>query len=323
MNWTEAVIYTTSEGADIVCGCLIGLNITGFVIKDSKDFEDFLDNKISNWDYIDDDLMGLKDCETSVTVYLPSNNQGAELLLLIKDELNALKQRDIDGRFGRLEVELSSVSEDDWANNWKKYFKPLKIGEKLLVKPTWEDIPEGEDDRTVIEIDPASSFGTGQHHTTQLCLENIEKYMQAGDKALDLGCGSGILSIACILLGAESITMVDIDENSVKIANENLLQNNIQPERINAYCGNIIDDEELRNLVGQKYDFVCANIVSDILIAMSPYFGSFLKSDKTLVVSGVISERRQEVIGIIESCGFSFEDCKEKEGWISAVFKKL
>ena len=229
MNWTEAVIYTTSEGADIVCGCLIGLNITGFVIKDSKDFEDFLDNKISNWDYIDDDLMGLKDCETSVTVYLPSNNQGAELLLLIKDELNALKQRDIDGVFGRLEVELSSVSEDDWANNWKKYFKPLKIGEKLLVKPTWEDIPEGEDDRTVIEIDPASSFGTGQHHTTQLCLENIEKYMQAGDKALDLGCGSGILSIACILLGAESITMVDIDENSVKIANENLLQNNIQP----------------------------------------------------------------------------------------------
>lgn len=323
MNWTEAVIYTTSEGADIVCGCLIGLNITGFVIKDSKDFEDFLDNKISNWDYIDDDLMGLKDCETSVTVYLPSNSQGAELLLLIKDELNALKQRDADGCFGRLEVELSSVSEDDWANNWKKYFKPLKIGEKLLIKPTWEEVPDGEDNRVVIELDPASSFGTGQHNTTQLCLENIEKYMRPSDKALDLGCGSGILSIACILLGADSMTLTDIDENSVKIAGENLLQNKIEPEKFKAYCGNIIDDEQLRNIIGGGYDFVCANIVSDILIAMSPYFGSFLKRGKILVVSGVISERKQEVTGIIESCGFTLENVKEKEGWVSAVFKKL
>ncbi len=323
MDWTEAVIYTTSEGADIVCGCLIGLNITGFVIRDSKDFEDFLNNKISNWDYIDYDLMGLKDCETSVTVYLPSNSQGGELLLLIKDELNALKQRDTDGSFGRLEIELSSVSEDDWANNWKKYFKPLKIGEKLLVKPTWEEVPNGEDDRVVIEIDPASSFGTGQHNTTQLCLENIEKYINPGDKALDLGCGSGILSIACILLGADSLTMVDIDENSVKIASENLLQNKIKPEKFKAYCGNIIDDESLRALIGGEYDFICANIVSDILIAMSPYFGLFLKSGKTLVVSGVISERRQEVVGVIEKCGFSLEDCKEKEGWVSAVFRKI
>lgn len=323
MDWTEAVIYTTSEGADIVCGCLIGLNITGFVIKDSKDFEDFLNNKISNWDYIDDDLMGLKDCETSVTVYLPSNSQGAELLLLVKDELNALKLRDTDGRFGRLEVELSSVSEDDWANNWKKYFKPLKIGEKLLVKPTWEEIPSGEDDRVVIEVDPASSFGTGQHNTTQLCLENIERYISPGDKALDLGCGSGILSIACILLGAKNVTLVDIDENSVKIASENILQNKIGKEKFKTFCGNIIDDEALRNEIGDGYDFVCANIVSDILIGMSPYFSLFLKSGKTLVISGVISERKQEVVGIIEKSGFTLEEFKEKDGWVSAVFRKL
>ncbi len=323
MDWTEAVIYTTSEGADVVCGCLIGLNITGFVIKDSKTLDEFLDNKLSNWDYIDDDLMGLKDCETSVTIYLPINVQGAELLTLVKDELSALKSRDTKGAFGRLEIELKSVSEDDWANNWKQYFKPLEIGNKLLIKPSWEEIPTADNDRVVVEIDPASSFGTGQHNTTQLCLENIENYISQDDKVLDLGCGSGILSIACLLLGAKSVTLVDIDENSVKIAGENLLKNNISEKSFNAYCGNIIDDEALRAKIGDGYDFICANIVSDILIAMSPYFAKFLKSGKTLVVSGVISERKQEVMGIIEKCGFALVNVKEKEGWVSAVFTKL
>lgn len=322
MNWTEACIYTTTEGADIVCGCLIGLNITGFEIKDSKVFEDFLDNKIANWDYIDDDLLGLKDCETSVTVYIPENEQGAELLLLIKEELRELKQRDNEGKFGRLEVSLANISEEDWANNWKQYFKPIEIGERLLIKPTWEKVPDGSTGRKILEIDPASSFGTGQHNTTQLCLENIERYIKAGDRMLDLGCGSGILSAAGFLLGASELTVVDIDENSVEIASENLLQNGVKADCFKALCGNVIDDENIRGLIGGGYDIVCANIVSDILIAMSGVFSDFLKDKGILIVSGIISERRDEVIGIIERCGFGLSDLREREGWVSAVFER-
>ncbi|NLZ45263.1 MAG: 50S ribosomal protein L11 methyltransferase, partial [Clostridiales bacterium] len=267
MNWVELSIYTTSEGIEAVCGSLLGLGVGGFIIKDSKDFVDFLENKEMNWDYIDDDLMCLKDCETTVTVYLPENSQGADNLNSIKSELLALKKRDINNEFGRLECDLVNVNDEDWANNWKKYFKPLTIGNKLLIKPSWENISEQET-RQVLEIDPASSFGTGQHNTTQLCLELIEKYISPKDKLLDLGCGSGILSIGSILLGAKSAYAVDIEENAVKIASENALKNNIDVNCYTTSCGDIVSNQKLREEIGNDYDVVCANIVADVLRAM-------------------------------------------------------
>ena len=161
MNWTEVNIFTAADGIEPVCGCLLRIGITGFVIKDSRDFEDFLNNKTGNWDYIDDDLMNLKDCETCVTVYLPENSQGADMLCSVKNEMLELKKRDTENKFGRLAVELSNVKEEDWANNWKQNFKPLTVGEKLLIKPSWESY-ENQDNKIVLEIDPASSFGTGR-----------------------------------------------------------------------------------------------------------------------------------------------------------------
>lgn len=321
VNWTEVRIFTTSEGTDVVCASLIGLNITGFVIEDPKDFEEFLNDKTAKWDYIDDSLDKLRQGDTSVKAYIPENEQGAELLSLIRDELSALKSRDKENAFGSLEVSLSNVNEADWQNNWKQYFKPLYIGDNMVIKPSWENLPEGES-RTVIELDPESSFGTGQHATTQLCLENIEKNLKPGDRVLDLGCGSGILSIACALMGAESVTAVDIDDNSVKIAGKNLSKNGVPSDKFTLFCGNVIDDDELVDKIGTGYDLVCANIVSDILSAMSGKFGIFLKNGGTLVTSGIITERKEEICGIIESQGFSLKDYKEKEGWVSAVFHK-
>ena len=169
MNWIEIEIYTTTAGIEAVTGSLLGLGINGFVIQDPEDFREFLENKEQNWDYIDESLMSRQDGETVITAYLPENAQGLDYLEGVKAELNALKGRDSEKAFGRLEYELKNVREEDWANNWKQYFKPLCVGEKLLIKPSWEDIPEGEN-RTVLEIDPAASFGTGQHNTTQLCL---------------------------------------------------------------------------------------------------------------------------------------------------------
>jgi ribosomal protein L11 methyltransferase len=320
MDWVEVDIYTTSEGIEAVTGSLLGLGINGFVIKDAKDFEEFLSDKSVNWDYIDDDLMGLKNCETTVTAYLPENAQGLDYLEAVKAELRALKTRDTENAFGRLEYELKNVREEDWANNWKQYFKPLEIGDKLLIKPSWEEIPEGET-RKILEIDPASSFGTGQHNTTQLCLELVEKYLGDGDRVLDLGCGSGILSIGAVLLGAQECTAIDIDANSVKIAGENAEKNNIPAEKYHAICGNVIDDAALVAEIGTGFDMVCANIVADVLIGMSGLFKGFLKQGGRLIVSGIIDMRKDEVLDVIKAQGFVLDEIREKEDWVAASFK--
>ena len=321
MNWTELCIFTSTEGSDILCGCLLGIGINGFVVRDSKDFEEFLENKTGNWDYIDDDLMNLKDCETSVTVYLPDNAQGKEMFDSIKSELSRLKEIDEENLFGRLEYEFKNVCEEDWANNWKQYFKPLCVGDKLLIKPSWEEAP-ANDSRIILEIDPASSFGTGQHNTTQLCLELLEKNINGNEKVLDLGCGSGILSIAAILLGAEYCTAVDIDQNSVKIAKENAEKNNIPEEKYTAYCGNVITDDGLVKTIGNGYKIVVANIVADVLIGMSDLFSDFLTDDGILIMSGIIVERKDEVIEAVENQGFKVISVAEKDGWAAVSMKK-
>ena len=212
------------------------------------------------------------------------------------------------------------MKEDDWANNWKQYFKPLPVGRNLLIKPSWEEIPE-QNQRIILEIDPASSFGTGQHHTTRLCLELLEEVIQKQDKILDLGCGSGILSIGGILLGAESATAVDIVENSVRTAVENAGKNHIPTEKYQAYCGDICQDSDLREKIGENYNLICANIVADVLIAMAGLFRGFLKQDGYLIVSGIISERADEVISVLEQNGFVKIKMQERDGWAAVLLQ--
>ncbi len=320
MNWTEAEIYTSTDGIDILCASLLDIGIKGFSIRDAEDFNEFLENKDGKWDYIDDDLMNLKNCETSVTIYLPDNSQGGEMLISLKNLLAQMKERDTENKWGRLEVELKSVREEDWANNWKQYFKPLKVGEKLLVKPSWENY-ENNDGRTILEIDPASSFGTGQHNTTKLCLELLEKCVKGDDRVLDLGCGSGILSIGAILLGAKEATAVDIEQNAVETAKENALKNNISAEKYTALFGDIISNTDLRAQIGDGFDIITANIVADVLIAMSGLFRSFLKSDSVLIISGIIVERKDEVINAVTAQGFEVIESADSEGWAAVMLR--
>ncbi len=263
--------------------------------------------------------MQLSDGETVITAYLPENAQGLDYLESVKSELAALKSRDENGLFGRLEYELANVTEEDWANNWKQYFKPIAVGERLLIKPSWEDA-KGWEDKTVLEIDPAASFGTGQHNTTRLCLELIEKNLEKGERLLDLGCGSGILSIAALLLGAQSAAAVDIDANSVKIAAENAEKNHIDIQHYKAVCGNVIDDGAFRESLGSGYDMVCANIVADVLLAMAPLFPGFLKAGGKLIISGIIDSRKDEVIDAVKAQGFELCEIKTLEDWTAASF---
>ena len=218
-------------------------------------------------------------------------------------------------------MELANVKEEDWANNWKKYYKPFRVGKTLVVKPSWEEVTPAAGDR-ILEIDPASTFGTGQHHTTKLVMEALEDIVKAGAKVLDLGCGSGILSIASLLFGAEKVTMCDIFENAVKTASENVEKNNFTHEHYTAYCGNIIDDAELRSKLGTGYDVVCANIVADVIIGMSPLFAGFMKPDATLIVSGIIDERLDEVNAALTENGFVIADSRSEEGWNCIILRR-
>ncbi len=320
MNWFEVTINTETPAVDALCAMLTDLGVKGFSIQDAESFQEFLDDKEGKWDYIDEDLMGLANCDTKVTFYLPDDAQGAEQLSGVKALLEQLKASENAAFFGSLAISCGNVAEDDWANNWKQYFKPLPIGEKLLIKPSWEELPEGND-RIVLEIDPASSFGTGQHHTTRLCLELTERILKLDDRVLDLGCGSGILSIGALLLGAKNAVAVDIVENSVRTAVENAGKNGIGEDRYTAYCGDICSDAALCEKIGTGYDVICANIVADVLIAMSGLFGKFLKEQGYLIVSGIIIERSDEVLDVLERAGFKKVAVSEKEGWAAALLQ--
>lgn len=319
MEWTEVNIYTTTEGIELVCSKLTDIGVKGFAIRDAEDFKEFLENKNGQWDYIDKYLLGLTDCETCITVYIPSNDQGAEMLTAIKSMLSEMRANDTEKLYGRLEAELTSIREEDWANNWKQYFKPFKVGEKLVIKPSWEDY-DNADNRVILEIDPASSFGTGKHHTTRLCLELLEKNLNKGDNLLDMGCGSGILSIGAMLLGAGSAVGVDIEENAAATALENAEKNHISPDVYKTYYGNILSDEKLASEIDRKYDIITANIVADVIIEMKDYFVRYLKKGGILIISGIIEERMDEVIAAVESAGFSNPEPYVKEGWAAVKF---
>ncbi len=313
MNFIQVDVYTESEAVNVLVMRISELGINGFTIHDSADFEEFLENKDMNWDYVDDDLMGLKTVPTHITLYVQDNEQGLETLGMLKGVLAQLKAE--NGEFyGSLNMEINNVREEDWANNWKQYYKPFTVGEKLVIKPSWEEVSDiGQ--RKILEIDPASTFGTGQHHTTRLVMEKLENVVKDGDRVLDLGCGSGILSIAAMLLGAGSATMIDIFKNAADTAAENMEKNGFSSDKFVSMCGNIIEDEALRAEIGTGYNVVVANIVADVIIAMSGLFRGFMAEGATLIVSGIITERLDEVLSALKEKGFTVDGHSEKEGW--------
>lgn len=314
MEFKKIDVYTKSEAVYPLTIQLSELGINGFEIHDSADFEDFMENKEMNWDYVDDDLMNLKKVKTHITLYLQENVQGAEMFAALKGALKDIKDRDEDDFYGSLDIETGSIKEEDWANNWKQYYKPFNVGNKLMIKPTWETV-EDSGGRKILEIDPASSFGTGQHHTTKLVMEALETVIGGGEKLLDLGCGSGILSIAALLLGAEKAVMTDIFLNAVNTASENIEQNGFDKTRYEAFCGNIADDKALREKIGTGYDLITANIVADVIIKMCPFFRGFLKEKGIVIISGIITERLDEVKDALAKENITVEKITEEEGW--------
>lgn len=318
-NWTEVKIWTTTPGIDAVTGMLMDLGITGFVIEDAQDFADFLEDTEIYWDYVDEKLSEeKKSAETNVTIYVEDSAEGAELLAQVDAGLAALRARDTEHAFGRCVSELTSLRREDWENNWKQYFKPFPVGERFIIKPSWEtcENPEG---RTILEIDPSSSFGTGSHNTTQLCICELEGLVKVGDRLLDMGCGSGILAVAAHLLGAEDITAVDIDPNAIRIAQENAEKNGFA---LRAYAGDVTSDAELDETIGAEYDVIVANIVADVIMGMREILRDKLKEDGTLIVSGIIAPRADEVQESLTQAGLILRKREQSGDWVAMTLTR-
>lgn len=319
MNWIKVTIYTTNAGIEPVSGRLLQLGITGLEIEDAKEFDDFLEESKEFWDYVDEELVTKMHGETNVKVYVSDDTAGRELLLAIKSTLAELKSLDIDNVFGRLEMETDGMTEEDWANNWRKYFHTMEIGERLLIKPEWEEL-EKPTDRIVFNIEPGMSFGTGSHYTTQLCLEALEKYIKPGDKMLDLGCGSGILSVIALMLGASEAVAVDIDPNAVDTAYQNAARNNVDKSKYTVLAGNVVTDPDIQAEISRnKYEVVCANIVADVIIGLAPKAREYMKEGGVFITSGIIEDRIDDVKAALLDNGFEIVAVNKRKDWASII----
>ena len=284
MDWTEIIIEIGSEDLD-QASAIANMTVPyGIYIEDYSLLEEEVE-EIAHIDLIDEDLLKKDRGLAKIHIYIDPEDNVDEAVIYLREHLTA----------ARIEHKLllENVKEDDWLNNWRKYFKPMKVGEKLLINPSWmEDTdPEG---RAVLNIDPGLAFGTGKHETTRLCLELLEKYLKKGDQVLDIGCGSGILGISAVLLGASGAFGVDIDETAAKVANENAAQNGVS-EKFDAVCGDLVEKVE------GKYDIIVANIVADAIILLSESVTDFMKPNAVYIVSGIIDIRADEVRTALES----------------------
>ncbi len=316
MDWLEIKIYTTTEGIEHIAGMLLMLGVNGYVVEDKNDYARFLEQTEVHWDYVDKSLDRLKTAETSVTFYLPDNADGREQLVLVRSELQKIRELDNENALGRLEIELSGLKQEDWENGWKKYFKPFTVGDNLIIIPSWEKVPDGNT-RKVLTIDPGMSFGTGQHHTTKLCIEALEKCVKKDCSVLDLGSGSGILSIASLLLGAKSATAVDIDPLAVDVSKENAALNGFYKPNYMAYQGNILSDDGVKDKIHGQYDIVVANIVADVLIAFAPVFKEYMHQNTKLICSGIISHRLEDVKNALKQNGYKINSETEHSEWFA------
>lgn len=320
-EWLEAAIETTSEGIEPISDRLIALGVGGFSVEDGKAFTEFLENNRLYWDYVDESLLEKQKDAARIKLYVTNDEEGRMTLDEVRAALHALRKELPGTDLGSLSMGVTVRREEEWADNWKQYYKPVEIGKRLLIRPEWEPIPEGCD-RVVFTVNPGMSFGTGTHSTTKLCIEELEKHIQAGDRMLDLGCGSGILSIIALLLGAKEAVAVDVDPYATEIAAKNAEMNGFGPDRYRTRAGDVLTDSELREFMGGGYDVVAANIVADVIIALAGTALEQLRPDGLFIASGIISERLAEVETAIREAGLETLYTREDGGWAAVVSRR-
>ena len=316
MDYIEVTVETTHDAAELLAEQLAEIS-GGCSIDDPATIEDFVNAPVKRWDYIEEQLFDNPQRVPSVSCYLSPDEDGARRLREMGELLAQLKAGDEGGFYGTLKMSVSAAKSEDWENNWKQYYKPFNVGERLYVCPSWEtpQLPQG---RVQLTMDPASSFGTGSHATTRMCMEQLDALDLGGARVLDVGCGSGILACTALLLGARHALACDIEENAMRVTAENMDKNGLSGLRYSTRCGDLLSDEKLREEIAANgpYDVILANIVADVLMAMSPYLPKMLAAGGHLILSGIIDTRAEEVRRTFREAGMVIVSEIARDGWV-------
>ena len=317
MRYTKYTIHTTTEAEELVSAMLAELGIVSIEIDNLVPVLDG-DRQGGIFQELQPDLSA-DDGKSRVSFYVEEDTDTTELLRQVKDELSQMSAYTNIGD-GNITSDISD--EADWRDNWKQYFSSFSIG-NIFIKPTWEEAPKDLQDKILVEIDPGVSFGTGKHESNQLVIKELQKYLQPGQRILDVGCGSGILSIIALKMGAGHVVGTDIDEDCITSSYENFDVNHLSHDLGDFYVGNLIDDEQLRQTVGMEaYDLVLANILADIIIPMAPALANAMKPGAYVITSGIIDFKESEVEKALQDVGLVIEETNAQGEWRNITARK-
>lgn len=317
MKWKKLTIETTTKATDMISYTLGELGVEGIEVKDHVPLTE-QDRKTMYVDLLPEDIAP-DDGTAKINCYLELDQDINALADKIRVELLKISQYfDI----GAGTITIGETQDKDWVDNWKQYFKPFRLDDNIIIKPTWEELDQVEEDDLVIQIDPGTAFGTGSHETTQLCISQLKKYIKKDTRILDAGCGSGILSIIALKLGARDTVGVDIDPNAIRATKENMDINGITEAKLNVIQGNILEDEEFQKKIGYgSYDIVVANILADVICPLAGIVTSYLKKDGIFITSGIIDTKEEEVKQSLLSNNFEIIDTTYMGEWVSMTAK--
>lgn len=310
-KWFEVKVVTISEAVEPISGIFYSLDVKGVSIEDANDMKIKEENKLC-WDIADVNIFEFGKDAAVVRGYFNESEDMDETIKYIEDKIEDLKSIGID--VGKGLVTTKNVYQEDWATSWKKYYKPLRIGNKILIKPIWEQAEAKEGD-IVVELDPGMAFGTGTHETTSMCVELLEKYLKENHTVFDIGTGSGILSIVSSKLGAKNVVGVDLDKVAVESAKENVAFNKV---------GNVeILHGDLVEVIEGKADIVVANIIAEVIVYLTSIVKPFIKEDGYFITSGIIKDRKQDILNALEKDGFKVIEITEKGEWVAIAAKPI
>ncbi|MBR6377832.1 MAG: 50S ribosomal protein L11 methyltransferase [Oscillospiraceae bacterium] len=322
MEWLELTIDSASRGIDLLETALTMNGFDSFIIDDEAEFHTFLETNRDYWDIVDEDLEKSLEGISRIRLYLEDRPDAREEIARLRELLAGLLEAYPQAGLGSLKLSMANVKDEDWENNWKQYYQPIPSGKKLLVVPKWME-PDRSEGRIPVLLDPGMIFGTGAHASTQMCMLRLEELIRGGEELLDLGSGSGILSITALRLGAAHATGVDVDPKAEDIARENAAINGLGADRFTAVTGNVITGQaELEGLFSKTYDVVCMNIFADVIIPMAAVLPRFMTAKTRLICSGVLENRYEEVRAAIEAAGLSITGLQTMNDWCCFTAQK-
>ncbi len=317
MKWNKFTLKTRAEMEDIVIAALAEAGVQGVEIEDRQPLTEY-DKQQMFVDILPD--MPEDDGVAYLNFYLEPEDDKEQILADVKKALDEL-QEFLD--LGECTITESETEDKDWINNWKQYFKPFTV-DHILIKPTWEPIPEEHKDKLLVQIDPGTAFGTGMHETTQLCIRQLEKHVHGQAEILDVGTGSGILGITALKLGAKEVWGTDLDENAITAVGENLEANSISSDSFHVLQGNIIDDQAVKDWAGyEKYDIVTANILADVLVPLTPVIVHQMKPGGLYITSGILDVKEEVVKEAVTAAGLEIVEVTHQGEWVSVTARKL